>query len=114
MATTDTATVATLVASNEQTILPEWLELQKKSGVLQTGRIAESELGAQSKNFLHLLRDGLARGGNDASNAAYAPAREMLGDLSRSRALQGFTPSETATFIFSLKEPLFNALNRDK
>jgi rsbT co-antagonist protein RsbR len=38
----------------------------------------------------------------------------MLRDLSRSRALQGFTPSETATFVFSLKEPLFNALNRDK
>src|SRR4029079_16179733 len=31
-----------------------------------------------------------------------------------SRAMQGFSPSETATFIFSLKQPLFNALNRDK
>jgi rsbT co-antagonist protein RsbR len=38
----------------------------------------------------------------------------MLEDLSRSRALQGFSPSETATFIFSLKQPLFNALNRDR
>jgi rsbT co-antagonist protein RsbR len=28
--------------------------------------------------------------------------------------MQGFSPSETATFIFSLKQPLFNALNRDK
>jgi rsbT co-antagonist protein RsbR len=114
MATNDTATVATLVASNEQTILPEWLELQKKAGVLQTGRIVENELASQSKNFLHLLRDGLANGGNDAAHAAFAPTKEMLRDLSRSRALQGFTPSETATFIFSLKEPLFNALNRDK
>ena len=64
MATNDIATVATLVAGNEQTILPEWLELQKKAGVLQTGRISESELNSQSKNFLHLLRDGLAKGGN--------------------------------------------------
>ncbi len=46
--------------------------------------------------------------------AAYEPARAMLEDLSRSRALQGFSPSETATFIFSLKQPLFNALNRDR
>jgi rsbT co-antagonist protein RsbR len=38
----------------------------------------------------------------------------MLADLSQSRALQGFSPSETATFIFSLKQPLFNALHRDK
>lgn len=114
MATNDIATVATLVAGNEQTILPEWLELQKKAGVLQTGRISESELNSQSKNFLHLLRDGLAKGGNDAESDAYAPAKEMLRELSQSRALQGFTPSETATFIFSLKEPLFNILNRDK
>ena len=31
----------------------------------------------------------------------------MLADLSETRARQGFTPSETATFVFSLKQPLF-------
>jgi rsbT co-antagonist protein RsbR len=31
----------------------------------------------------------------------------MLSDVSRSRALQGFTPSETASFIFSIKRPIF-------
>ncbi len=107
-------TVASLVSSNEQTILPEWLDLQKKSGTVQTGRITEAELASQSRNFLHLLRDGLAKGGNDAANAAYVPVKDLLGELSRSRALQGFSPSETATFIFSLKQPLFSVLNRDK
>ncbi len=107
-------TVASLVSSNEQTILPEWLDLQKKSGTVQTGRITEAELASQSRNFLHLLRDGLAKGGNDAANAAYMPVKDLLGELSRSRALQGFSPSETATFIFSLKQPLFSVLNRDK
>jgi rsbT co-antagonist protein RsbR len=105
-------TLAELVGSNEQTILPEWLNLQKRAGSLQTGRITENELVSQSREFLHLLRDGLAKGGSDLSNPAYGPAKQMLGDLSRSRALQGFSPSETATFIFSLKQPLFNELNR--
>lgn len=109
----NTGTVADLVASNEQTILPEWVELQKKAGGLQTGRITENELASQSREFLHLLRDGLARGGNNASDPAYGPARQLLGDISRSRALQGFSPSETATFVFSLKQPLFNSLNRN-
>src|SRR6201996_7111805 len=103
-----------LVTRNEQTILPEWMELQKKAGTLHTGRISEGELQSQSKNFLHLLRDALAKGGSDVSGAAYEPATATLGDLSRSRALQGFSPTETATFIFSLKQPLFNAVNRDK
>jgi rsbT co-antagonist protein RsbR len=40
--------------------------------------------------------------------------RDFLGDVSRSRALQGFSPRETATFVFSLKQPLFGAMNRDK
>lgn len=34
----------------------------------------------------------------------------MLSSISRSRSLKGFTPSETATFVFSLKQPLFNRL----
>jgi rsbT co-antagonist protein RsbR len=105
--------VADLVGSNEQAILPEWIELQKKSGSLQTGRITESELVSQSRDFLHLLRDGLTTGGNDASNPAYGPARQMLADVSRSRALQGFSPGETAGFVFSLKQPLFNAVSRN-
>lgn len=106
-------TVADLVGSNEQSILPEWIELQKKAGSLQTGRITESELVSQSRNFLHLLRDGLAKGANDASNPAYGPVRQMLADVSRSRALQGFSPGETAGFVFSLKQPLFNAVSRN-
>lgn len=106
--------IAALVSKNEQTILPEWMELQKKAGTLHTGRISEGELQSQSRSFLHLLRDALAKGGNDASNAAYEPAKAMLTELAKSRALQGFSPSETAQFVFSLKQPIFNALNRDK
>jgi rsbT co-antagonist protein RsbR len=113
MATNETGTVAALVGANEAAILPEWLGLQKKSGVLDTGRITEAELNSQSQNFLHLLRDALSQGANDAGSSTYDPVKVMLGDVSRSRALQGFSPSETATFVFSLKQPLFNALNRD-
>jgi rsbT co-antagonist protein RsbR len=114
MAANETAFLATLVGENEKLIVPEWLELQKKAGVVQTGRITETELSSQSAEFLHLLRAGLASGGASTDNAAYNPAREFLGNISRSRALQGFSPTETATFVFSLKQPLFNALNRDK
>jgi rsbT co-antagonist protein RsbR len=114
MATNETNTIAALVAKNEKEILPEWFDLQKKAGTLQTGRIAESELLAQSRDFLHHFRDGLAKGGMDSSNAAYTPARNLLTEISRSRAQQGFSPNETATFVFSLKQPLFNVMNRDK
>jgi rsbT co-antagonist protein RsbR len=114
MAANETAILATLVKDNESQIVPEWLELQKKAGTLQTGRITEAELTSQSTEFLHLLRSGLASGEVDVASIAYNPVRDFLGNVSRSRALQGFSPRETATFIFSLKQPLFNTLNREK
>jgi rsbT co-antagonist protein RsbR len=114
MAANETAILATLVKDNETEIVPEWIELQKKAGTLQTGRITEAELTSQSTEFLHLLRSGLVSGGVEIASVAYNPARDFLGNISRSRALQGFSPTETATFVFSLKQPIFNTLNRDK
>jgi rsbT co-antagonist protein RsbR len=114
MAAIETRTLASLISDKQDEILPEWLGLLKKTAGLQTGRIGESELVAQCRDFLHLLRDALERGGVDAANAGYSQVRDFLGNVSRSRALQGFSPAETATFVFSLKQPLFNAMNRDK
>jgi rsbT co-antagonist protein RsbR len=37
----------------------------------------------------------------------------LLDELSRARLVQGFSPSETATFVLSLKEPLFELLRRE-
>ncbi len=36
--------------------------------------------------------------------------RDLLEQHLRSRALQGFSPAETATFVLSLKQPLFERL----
>jgi rsbT co-antagonist protein RsbR len=113
MSAIETDIITRLVADREQEILPEWLGLLKKAGALATGRINESELTVQCRDFLHLFRDALAKGGADVANAAYTSVRDFLGDVSRSRALQGFSPRETAIFVFSLKQPLFNAMNRD-
>src|ERR1700733_11706904 len=114
MAATEANMLGALVAANEKEILPEWLELQKKAGTLKTGRITEPELLAESKEFLGVLSGALSKGSSDSNQAAYQPARDFLRNISHSRALQGFSPTETATFVFSLKQPLFNWLNRDK
>ena len=114
MSKSDLHAVAELVETHEKDILSEWLELQKKTGMLPSGRIKEPELQAQSRNFLKTLREALGKGGVNTKHAAYGPVRDMLGDLSGSRAVQGFSPAETATFVFSLKQPMFNALTRAK
>ena len=114
MTAIETDLLAELVAEKEQEILPEWVDLLKKTGSIETGRISESELTVQCRDFLQLFRDAIAKAGVDVANPAYTEVRDFLGEISSSRALQGFSPREIATFIFSLKEPLFNAVNRDK
>src|SRR5262245_54919859 len=105
--------LAQVLAGHEREVLDEWQKLLKEAGALQTGRIKEGELDTQCRNFLSQFSAALkADGSADKSSAAFHTLQAMLGDISRSRAIQGFSPSETATFVFSLKQPLFNAINK--
>jgi rsbT co-antagonist protein RsbR len=114
MTAIETDIIARLVTDGGQEMLPQWADLLKNLGALETGRINESALTAQCRDFLGLFRDAVAKAGVDVANPAYTQVRNFLDDFSRSRASQGFSPRETAIFVFSLKEPLFNTLNRDK
>ena len=103
--------VAKIVASDEERILADWLQVLKEGTTQRAGRITDLELQTQARDFLRRLQEGMAAGG-DARSADFEPVREMLGGISRSRALQGFTPTETATFVFALKQAIFAAMNR--
>ncbi|SEP37402.1 rsbT co-antagonist protein RsbR [Methylobacterium sp. UNC300MFChir4.1] len=100
------------LTEDEAAILEAWNISLRKGTSLQSGRIREAELQTQAKAVFGLLRDGLSSGGVDADAESYTPLRENLADISRSRAIQGFTPTDTANFVFSLKEPIFEALLR--
>ena len=43
---------------------------------------------------------------------AWQPVKDLLASLSASRAVQGFTPSETALFILSVKSPVFKLIQK--
>jgi rsbT co-antagonist protein RsbR len=111
MAANATSSLATIVARQEVKLLTRWIEIQIESGALRSGQIPEIELKSQSQQFLRDFMQALQSGDQDPiTSEAWAAVRALLGNLSRSRALQGFTPSETATFVFSLKEPVFAQL----
>ncbi|MFL9828124.1 STAS domain-containing protein [Rhodoplanes sp. SY1] len=105
--------LATILAEQNAALLSDWTERLRASGALASGRIREAELQTQCRTVLDLLTTAVAAG-LDAASPAYGPLRDMLTDISRSRAVQGFTPTETATFVFSLKQPLFDALSTTK
>jgi rsbT co-antagonist protein RsbR len=72
----------------------------------------DEELREQSRQFLRLFSEGLRRedASLDPSSKSWYGVRSLLDEVSRSRAQAGFSASETATFVFSLKQPLFEKL----
>ena len=100
--------LAAIVRQHESHILANWIDLLAKRGSRTLDR-AEAERHARA--FIRLLVEAMeADGGGKIDGPAWAKVRDMLADLSASRARQGSTPSETATFVFSLKQPLFSRL----
>ena len=91
-------------------ILQAWLDSQLNSAAFRPDRMSRGDVTEQSRRFLALLQQSVASGTTDIQAPPWAGARELLEELSISRAQQGFTPTETATFVFSLKETLFEAL----
>jgi rsbT co-antagonist protein RsbR len=99
-----------LVSRNEAEILQRWVDRQVSGGSYRSDRISKVELSDQSRRFLSLFRQSASSGSTDIQSPSWAHTRQMLEELSTSRAQQGFSPSETAMFIFSLKDALFEGL----
>jgi len=108
-----TSRLPDILRAHEREILDEWIALQLDSLSTRRDLISESELLRQSRDFLSAFAEAAATGGLDRpSGPGWATVRELLDRLSEARALQGFSPAETATFVFSLKQPLFTTLRR--
>jgi rsbT co-antagonist protein RsbR len=99
-----------LLTRHEDAILKEWIEQQLATTGLRSELMGRSDLQDQSRRLLAALRDALQQDSARIDGAAFEPVRRFLEDLGIVRAKQGYTPTETATFIFSLKQPIFARL----
>jgi len=100
-----------IVEQHQQEILSEWVRLQLESGTWRAGRLQESQLRDESQRFFALLVANIQNDIQfDTRSSQWSNIREFLSELSRSRATQGFSPSQVATFVFSLKQPVFSRL----
>jgi rsbT co-antagonist protein RsbR len=104
-----TARLRQVISAHERELLDEWMALQLRSVSTRRDLMNESELRAQSGEFLAALTRAL-NDNDDVRSAAWEPVRDLLSRVSRSRAVQGFSQTETATFVFSLKQPIFDRL----
>jgi rsbT co-antagonist protein RsbR len=99
---------------SENELLTEWLAALQKSAPIRKSSISSRELGETARAFLGAVRRGLESGNiSDLTRSEWHNATEYLTAFSRERAEEGFTPTETAMFVFSLKEPLFARIRQE-
>lgn len=113
MGARDGSKISDILTKYEGEILAEWTE-ELMSISTHKGLIKETQMREECQEFLYLLSNAV-QGGNlsNIQSAEWQEVREMLNSISRTRSQQGFTPSETAIFVFSLKQPLFNFLRQE-
>ena len=114
MVQSTTSRIPAILKTHEKDLLSEWVKAQLGAGTLRSDLLKESDLREQSRRFLNLLQDVAQKASlEDLSGADWTRVKDLLGELSQSRAQAGFSPGETATFVFSLKQPLFSRLRTE-
>ncbi|WP_322102391.1 STAS domain-containing protein [Paraburkholderia sp. J41] len=110
MKTPEQARLVEVLGQHRDTLLTEWLRLHLPIA-LRRGLAMEGEIREQFTAFLNVFLDTLNKSDTfDATRPEWEAVRAFLAEMSAHRARQGFTPAETATFVFSLKEPLYSRL----
>ena len=106
--------IPSILKNHEKDILGEWMKEQLSSTSMRGDLLKEGDLREQSRSFLSAMQAATQNGSlDDIGGDHWSPVREQLNDLSRARALAGFSPVETAMFVFSLKQPLFSRMRSD-
>lgn len=101
--------LAELLKQNEQNLLEKWMAAQRAAGI-RVDLIDENTVEENSRELIKTFIMALAQDSDNIEDAAWKPLKSQLERLSVTQARQGFSPSETATFVFSLKEPLFDLI----
>lgn len=105
--------LASVLQTSRDEILAEWMRALTAPGVTRERLAREDDLRADCKEFLDLLIEATRAGSfTEMSGSNFGNIKDMLARLSRQRSEQGFTPVETATFVFSLKRPVFAQLRK--
>lgn len=104
------AQIVEIIKNNQKDLVGDLLATMKKK-VIRLDKSAENEIIIQATQLLGFLEIAIPQGQlSDLETRAWDDTRQLLSDFSQTRAKEGFSPIETATFIFSFKEPLFTLL----
>jgi rsbT co-antagonist protein RsbR len=93
--------ITAILSERRDDIIAQWGRVISSTS---RGRITPAELERELAPILDAISSGLTGSPADTDADGFAEARALLAELSRSRAQQGFSPSETAASVFALKQ----------
>jgi rsbT co-antagonist protein RsbR len=98
----------------KKNILETWMKLQLEDEGLREDLMTNEDLRAQSEELLNTFINNLKDENIDnPKSSEFDSVVDILGSISISRAKQGFSPRETGTYIFSLKDALLGILQTE-
>ena len=100
------ARMADFVRANQAKVLDRWNELVQAA---VGSRISAQEISRELEEIFDLVVRSMA----DADESARGELRAVVTEMSRSRARNGFTPTETALGMFSLKDAVYEMVAGD-
>jgi rsbT co-antagonist protein RsbR len=105
--------ISQLIQDHQAEIGAAWIE-QLDALTVRSNAVSKDQLRKHCQQFLAAFATA-TRGGEleNMDHRSWDEVRDLLSEISSTRAKSGSTPSETATFVFSLKQPLFSCMNKD-
>lgn len=106
------ARISQLIQEHLAEIGAEWIA-QLEALIVRGTSSSKEQLRNHCQQFLATFA-GATRSGelDNIDHRSWDELRDLLAEISSTRARSGSTPSETATFVFSLKQPLFVQLQK--
>ncbi|SCL16875.1 rsbT co-antagonist protein RsbR [Micromonospora rhizosphaerae] len=99
--------LAGLLSQHAEQLTRRWTEVV---GASLRGRLSQAELARQVQELRRSMIDAGENGITDLDSEQGGELRAVLAELSRSRARQGFTATETAISVFALKDALLELM----
>src|SRR5687767_13416902 len=110
----DSSRLVDLLVNRHDEIINLWIKERLDSGEFRDELIPKNELRRQSEQIIDLLARSIKEsGGSDFESPAFDEMREFLNEISRARAVKGYTALENATYILSLRNTLLPLLAND-
>lgn len=96
------------IMEHREDIFRDWCN---RVGETSSSRVTAAETKNELLPMFDAVCKGFADGRFEASSSAYEELRAILTEYSKTRARNGFTPSETASVIFGLRDSVLEALH---